>query len=205
MLNDMIDSGSLIEFVLMNNKLYQRSKNKNKADGSAVISGICTINEHKAYVLFMDKTIRMGTMGVMEGEKIALSFEFAARKHLPVIAIIASGGVRVEEGTKALMQMLKTIITVKKHSKKKLLYIAVVTNPTLGGVSASFVSLADIIIAESNAIFGFTGKRIIEESTRENLPDDFQTSNFAMKHGMVDMVLPKNELKQALSVLLKLH
>jgi acetyl-CoA carboxylase carboxyl transferase subunit beta len=206
MLSKIIDDGSLIGLILNeNNKLCKKTKNNCEHTQNAVTSGTCTVNGVKVFVVHLDKKYRMGTLGVFEGEKIALSFEYARKKRLPMIVVTASGGVRVEEGTLALMQMLKTIITVKKHSDKGLLYLAVVTNPTLGGVSASFVALADIIIAESNAIFGFTGRRIIEESTFEKLPDDFQTANFAKKHGMVDMVIDENKLKYTIGALLKLH
>lgn len=207
MLNSIIDNDSLIELILneKKNKLCNKIKGSYECTQNAVITGTCTINGMKAFLVYLNKTYRMGTLGVFEGEKIALSFEYARKKRLPMVVITASGGVRVEEGTLALMQMLKTIITVKKHSDKGLFYLAVVTNPTLGGVSASFVALADIIIAEANAIFGFTGRRIIEESTFEKLPDDFQTAHFAKKHGMVDMVIEENKLKYTIGVLLKLH
>lgn len=206
MLDNIIDNDSLIELILneKNNKLCSKTEDDYESQ-NAVIAGICTINGMKTFLIYFDKTYRMGTLGVFEGEKIALSFEYARKKCLPMVVIAASGGVRVEEGTLALMQMLKTIISVKTHSEKGLFYLAVVTNPTLGGVSASFVALADIIIAESNAIFGFAGRRIIEESTFEKLPDDFQTAHFAKKHGMVDMVIDENNLKYTISTLLKLH
>ena len=127
------------------------------------------------------------------------------QRKIPVIAVVASGGIRVNEGTLALMQMAKMTAAVKQHSAKGLLYISVVTNPTLGGASASFVSLADIIIAEKHAVYGFSGRRIIEDTTHEQLPDDFQTAEYAKRHGMVDIVADKSEIKQIISKLLRLH
>jgi acetyl-CoA carboxylase carboxyl transferase subunit beta len=134
-----------------------------------------------------------------------LAFEYATKKRIPVLSITASGGVRVQEGIPALMQMVKTVNALKKHSKKGLLYISIITDPTLGGVSASFVSLADIIIAEQGAIYGFSGKRIINETTYEKISDDFQTSEFAKKHGMVDIVGNKKNIKEIVVSILKLH
>lgn len=126
-------------------------------------------------------------------------------KKLPVISIVASGGVRVHEGTPALMQMIKTASVVKKHSQKRLLYISIINNPTLGCVSASFVSLADIIIAEQHSIYGFSGKRIIEETTHEKLSDNFQSAGYAKKHGMIDIIVEQENIKKIIVKLLRLH
>lgn len=172
---------------------------------NAVNTSICLINGTKVLLLQLDKSYKMGTIGVFEGEKITLSFEYATQKKLHIIAIVASGGIRVNEGTLALMQMVKMSAAVKKHSDKGLLYIVVVTNPTLGGANASFVSLADIIIAEKNAIYGFSGRRIIENTTHEHLSDNFQTADYAKQHGMVDIVAEKAEIKQIISKLLQMH
>ena len=165
----------------------------------------CTINKVKILLIQFDKSNKMGTIGVAESEKITSAFEYATQKKIPVIAVVASGGIRVNEGTLALMQMAKMTAAVKQHSAKGLLYISVVTNPTLGGASASFVSLADIIIAEKYAVYGFSGRRIIEDTTHEQLPDDFQTAEYAKRHGMVDIVADKSEIKQIISKLLRLH
>ena len=119
--------------------------------------------------------------------------------------MVASGGIRVQEGTLALMQMIKMSAAVKQHCEKKLLFVAVVTNPTLGGASASFVSLADIIIAENGATYGFSGIRIIEDTTHEKIPDGFQTAEYAMQHGMVDIVANRDELKCLIRKLIRLH
>ena len=165
----------------------------------------CCIGKVKCLLIQFNKSDKMGAIGVAEGEKITLAFEDATRKKLPIITVVASGGIRVNEGTLALMQMSKMVAAVKQHSDRGLLYIAVVTNPTLGGVSASFVSLADIIIAEKNAIYGFSGRRIIENTTHEQLPDNFQTAEYAKRHGMVDIVADKSDIKQIISKLLQVH
>ena len=161
---------------------------------NAVKVNTCSINKVKILLIQFDKSNKMGTIGVAESEKITSAFEYATQKKIPVIAVVASGGIRVNEGTLALMQMAKMTAAVKQHSAKGLLYISVVTNPTLGGASASFVSLADIIIAEKYAVYGFSGRRIIEDTTHEQLPDDFQTAEYAKRHGMVDIVADKSEI-----------
>ena len=172
---------------------------------NAVKVNTCSINKVKILLIQFDKSNKMGTIGVAESEKITSAFEYATQKKIPVIAVVASGGIRVNEGTLALMQMAKMTAAVKQHSAKGLLYLSVVTNPTLGGASASFVSLADIIIAEKYAVYGFSGRRIIEDTTHEQLPDDFQTAEYAKRHGMVDIVADKSEIKQIISKLLRLH
>lgn len=159
----------------------------------------------KILLIQFDKSVKLGTIGVAESEKITSAFEYATQKKMPVIAVVASGGIRVNEGTLALMQMAKMAAAVKQHSAKGLLYISIVTNPTLGGASASFVSLADIIIAEKDTVYGFSGRRIIEDTTHEQLPEDFQTAEYAKRHGMVDIVADKSEIKQIISKLLRLH
>ena len=172
---------------------------------NAVKVNTCSINKVKILLIQFDKSNKMGTIGVAESEKITSAFEYATQKKIPVIAVVASGGIRVNEGTLALMQMAKMTAAVKQHSAKGLLYISVVTNPTLGGASASFVSLADIIIAEKYAVYGFSGRRIIEDTTHEQLPVNFQTAEYAKHHGMVDIVADKSEIKQIISKLLRLH
>ncbi len=163
------------------------------------------INGTEVLLIQFEKNDKMGTIGVSEGEKLTLAFEYAAQKKLPVIAVVASAGIRIQEGTPALMQMIKMASAVKQHSDKGLLFISIVTNPTLGGASASFVSLADIIIAENGAIYGFSGKRIVEITTHEQLPADFQSAEYVKQHGMVDIVANKDEIKTLLTKLLRSH
>lgn len=155
--------------------------------------------------LEFDGNIRNSTIGCKESKVICDAFKLARKRNLPVVAFIVSAGIRVTEGTMALMQMVKLTLAVKQHSKRGLLYIAIVGNPTLGGASASFVSLADIIIAKTDSVFGFSGKRIVRGTTLEQLPTDFQTAQYAKKYGMVDIVLDEEEIEDMVFKLLQLH
>ena len=200
MICEYIDSDVFCELNIGDGQKIEKKQPQN-----ALIISKCLINGSKILLIQLDKSYRAGTIGVVEGEKISMAFEYATQKKMPVIAVVASGGIRVNEGTVALMQMAKMAAAVKQHSAKGLLYISVVTTPTLGGASASFVSLADIIIAEKDAIYGFSGRRIIEDTTHEQLPVNFQTAEYAKHHGMVDIVADKSEIKQIISKLLQLH
>ena len=200
MICEYIDSDVFCELNIGDGQKIEKKQPQN-----ALIISKCLISGSKNLLIQLDKSYRAGTIGVVEGEKISMAFEYATQKKMPVIAVVASGGIRVNEGTVALMQMAKMAAAVKQHSAKGLLYISVVTTPTLGGASASFVSLADIIIAEKDAIYGFSGRRIIEDTTHEQLPEDFQTAEYAKRHGMVDIVANKSEIKQIISKLLRLH
>jgi acetyl-CoA carboxylase carboxyl transferase subunit beta len=171
----------------------------------AAISGQATINKKPCVILIFEPLFMMGSMGSVVGEKITRAFELATKKKLPVITIASSGGARMQEGVYSLMQMLKTSAAVYNHSQKGLLYISILSNPTLGGVTASFASLGDIIIAEEHAQIGFTGKRIIEETTGKKLPDTFQSAKFIKEHGFADMVVPEDNLRPVLAKLLQLH
>ncbi|MDR1539369.1 MAG: acetyl-CoA carboxylase carboxyl transferase subunit beta [Clostridiales bacterium] len=171
----------------------------------AVVTGRCSINGYPCVLIVMDSHFMMGSMGSVAGEMICAAFEYAAERKLPVITFAASGGARMQEGVASLAQMAKTAGAVKEHSDKGLLYVSVITDPTLGGVSASFASLADIIIAEPQAVYGFTGRRIIQDTIMKELPEDFQSSESAMKHGAIDMIVERDELKPVLGELLKLH
>lgn len=190
---------------LFSENILRELLNDGNDGNNSVFVGIISINEKEVLYIHLDKLKRMGTIGVSEGEKITSAFEYAAQNALPVIAVAASGGIRVQEGTLALMQMIKMAAAVKRHSDKGLLYISIVTDPTLGGASASFVSLADIIIAEKDATYGFSGRRIIEATTRELLPSDFQTAEYAKRHGMVDIVAEKGEIQSIVSKILHVH
>lgn len=171
----------------------------------AAISGQATINKKPCVILIFEPLFMMGSMGSVVGEKITRAFELATKKKLPVITIASSGGARMQEGVYSLMQMLKTSAAVYNHSQKGLLYISILSNPTLGGVTASFASLGDIIIAEEHAQIGFTGKRIIEETTGKKLPDTFQSAKFIKDHGFADMVVHEDNLRPILAKLLQLH
>ena len=147
----------------------------------------------------------MGSMGSAVGEKIASLFEYAISRRLPVIGFTVSGGARMQEGLISLMQMAKTSAAVKRHSDAGLLYIAVLTDPTLGGVTASFAMEADIILAEPGSTVGFAGARVIEQTTRKSLPDGFQKSEFVLEHGFVDSIVPRSGQRRLIGELLRLH
>lgn len=171
----------------------------------AVITGEGTIGGYPVVVGVMDPRFRMGSMGSVVGEKITRAIEKAIVKKYPFILFSASGGARMQEGVLSLMQMAKTSAALAKLHKKNILFISVMTNPTTGGVSASFASLGDINIAEPNALIGFAGRRIIEQTIRQQLPEDFQTSEFLLKHGQLDMIVQRKDMKQTLTKLLDLH
>ena len=171
----------------------------------AVVTGYCTISGLECVLIVMDSYFMMGSMGSVVGEKVCRAFEAAIKRSLTVVAFTASGGARMQEGPISLIQMIKTAGVVKKHSNKGLLYISVITDPTTGGVSASFASLADILIAEPHAVYGFTGKRIIQDTIKKELPDGFQSAESALKFGAIDMVVERDQLKTVLSSILKLH
>lgn len=171
----------------------------------AVITGECTIGGEAACIAVMDSHFMMASMGSVVGEKLTRLFEHAARKHLPVIVFTASGGARMQEGMYSLLQMAKVSGAVERHSRAGGLYITVLTDPTTGGVTASFASLGDIILAEPHATVGFAGRRVIEGTIGETLPDDFQSAEFLLAHGFCDEIVPRNRMKQRLAALLKLH
>ena len=171
----------------------------------AVITGECTIRTERVVLVVMDSRYMMASMGSVVGEKIARAFEFATKEKLPVIAFTASGGARMQEGIVSLMQMAKTSGAVALHSKAGLLYITVLTDPTTGGVTASFASLGDIIIAEPKVLVGFAGRRVIEGTIKQRLPDDFQSAEFMLEHGFVDMIVERNKMRRTLAHLIKLH
>jgi len=147
----------------------------------------------------------MGSMGSAMGEKIARTIENAKEASIPVIIFSASGGARMQEGVLSLMQMAKTSVAIKRFSDAGGLMISVMTHPTTGGVSASFASIGDYNFAEPGALIGFAGRRIIEQTIREKLPDDFQTAEFQLKHGQLDKVIHRHDLKSTLEILLKMH
>ncbi|PLR81480.1 acetyl-CoA carboxylase carboxyl transferase subunit beta [Bacillus canaveralius] len=171
----------------------------------AVITGTGTVNGIKTVVAVMDATFRMGSMGSVVGEKITRAIEQADELSLPFIIFTASGGARMQEGVLSLMQMAKTSVALKKFSDNGGLMISIMTHPTTGGVSASFASLGDYNIAEPGALIGFAGRRIIEQTIREELPEDFQTAEFLLKHGQLDAVIPRADLKDQIGVILDIH
>lgn len=172
---------------------------------SSVISGECTINSIPVQLVVFDFAFMGGSLGSVEGEKIVRAVNRAIEKREAVIIVSASGGARMQESTFSLMQMAKTSAAIKHHDNAGLLYISILTNPTTGGVAASFASLGDIIIAERDALIGFAGQRVIRETLREELPEGFQTAEFQLKKGHIDMVIERSQLKDVLTNLLTLH
>lgn len=171
----------------------------------AVITGECTIKGSRTVLIIMDSHFMMASMGSVVGEKITRAFETATEKGLPVVAFTASGGARMQEGIFSLMQMAKTSGAVARHSEAGLLYLTVMTDPTTGGVTASFASLGDIILAEPKVLIGFAGRRVIEGTIRQRLPDNFQLAEFVQEKGFVDMIVERRTMRSTLSHLLKLH
>ena len=182
----------------------EKDRQKSKLN-EAVVTGIGELNGYKIAIAVMDAKFRMGSMGSVVGEKIVRTIEEADRLGIPFIIFTASGGARMQEGVLSLMQMAKTSSALKRFSDNGGLFISVMTHPTTGGVSASFASLGDYNFAEPGALIGFAGRRIIEQTIREELPEDFQTAEFLLKHGQLDDVIPRNELKDKLTVLLDIH
>jgi acetyl-CoA carboxylase carboxyl transferase subunit beta len=171
----------------------------------AVRTGVCTIGGHKTVLAVMDSGFMMGSMGSVVGEKVTRAFEYATEHKLPIVVFTCSGGARMQEGIVSLMQMAKTSAAVKKHSNAGLLYITVLTDPTTGGVSASFAMLGDIILSEPRTLIGFAGRRVIEGTIKQKLPDDFQTAEFQLEHGFVDKIVDRERLPQVIAELLKMH
>lgn len=185
-------------------KAFIDAKSINKMN-DAVVDGEVEIDGIRAIIGVMDTRFMMASMGHIVGERITRLFEVATKKKLPVILFCCSGGARMQEGMISLMQMEKTAAAVRRHSDMGGLYISVLTNPTMGGVTASFAMLADIILAEKGAMIGFAGARVIEQNTGQKLPAGFQTAEFQQEHGFVDEVIPRESIRDRLSYLLKLH
>ena len=171
----------------------------------AIITGECTIRGERCVIGVMDSRYMMASMGSVVGEKITRAFEYATDNKLPVIMFTASGGARMQEGIVSLMQMAKTSGAVARHSDAGLLYITVMTDPTTGGVTASFASLGDIIIAEPKVLIGFAGRRVIEGTIKQRLPDDFQSAEFMLEHGFADMIVERKKMRRTIAHILKLH
>lgn len=170
----------------------------------AAVSGEGTIDKIRTAATILDFNFMGGSMGRVVGEKIAKTFEYAIQEKLPVIIFSSSGGARMQEGIFSLMQMAKTSALVSEFRKTALPYISVVTDPTTGGVSASFANLGDIIIAEPKALIGFAGPRVIEKTIHQSLPDGFQKSEYLLEHGMIDMIVERKDMKSVLKNLLLL-
>ncbi len=171
----------------------------------AVVCGTGKIDGVKAVFCVMDSRFMMGSMGTAAGEKITRACEYATKNRLPLVIFAASGGARMQEGILSLFQMAKTSAAVSRHDRAGLLYISVLTHPTTGGVTASFASLGDVILAEPQALIGFAGPRVIEQTIGESLPEGFQRAEYLQDHGFVDRVVPRGQLRQVLGLLLQVH
>ena len=201
--NGEMQSQNLLGFPEYDRKL-QSCKLKS-GENESVITGVAEIGGIRTVFAAMDPGFMMGSMGTVTGEKITCAFEYATQHELPIVICTVSGGARMQEGILSLMQMAKTSAAAKRHSDAGLLYITVLPDPTTGGVTASFAMEGDIILAEPNALVGFAGPRVIEQTIRQKLPKNFQTSEFVMEKGFIDAVVPRRDLKGALIKLLKLH
>ena len=179
-------------------------RNKTGID-EAVVCGIGKINEEKAVICVMDGNFLMGSMGSVVGEKITYSIEKAIELNLPIIIFSVSGGARMQEGIISLMQMAKTSSAIAKLNDSGILFISVLTDPTYGGVTASFASLGDIILAEPKAMIGFAGPRVIKQTIGEELPEGFQTSEFLLEHGFVDKIVERKDMKETLYKLIRFN
>lgn len=198
-----LKSSNILEFPNYDEKL--RAAEKSSGCNDAVVCGIAETGGVKYVIFVMNSAFMMGSMGRVVGEKITRAFELALKEKLPVVGFTTSGGARMQEGIYSLMQMAKVSGAVKRHKDAGLLYITVLTDPTTGGVTASFAMEGDIIIAEPKALVGFAGARVIEQTTGEKLPEGFQRSEFLLEHGFADAIIKRSELKQTLENILKLH
>ncbi len=198
-----MESVNILSFPGYDEKL--RSSRAKSGEREGVVVGEASVGGRRCVMFVMESQFMMGSMGSVVGEKVALAFERATREGLPVLGFTVSGGARMQEGIVSLMQMAKTSGAVKLHSDAGLLYIAVLTDPTTGGVSASFAMEGDIILAEPGALICFAGPRVIEQTIRKKLPKDFQTAEVLLEHGFVDAIAPRNIQKEMLANLLALH
>ena len=202
-LNGELMSRAILDFPGYDQKL--RNARLSSREKDAVVCGTAEIGQYPCALFVMDPNFMMGSMGTVVGEKITRLFESAVELHLSVVGFTVSGGARMQEGILSLMQMAKTSAAVRRHSNAGLLYLTVLTDPTLGGVTASFAMDGDIIMAEPGATIGFAGPRVIEQTIRKKLPQGFQTAEFLLDHGFVDLIVPRHEQRETIASLLRLH
>ena len=198
-----LESTNIIDFPGYDEKLEKNKKVSKEKE--SVICGTCKIGGIDVVIVSMNAEFMMGSMGSVTGDKITRAFEFATENRLPIIVFTVSGGARMQEGIISLMQMAKTSGAVKRHSDAGLLYITVLTDPTSGGVTASFAMEGDIILSEPKALIAFAGPRVIEQTIRQKLPKDFQTAEFVRDKGFVDRVVDRRHMKKTLVDLLRIH
>ena len=192
-----------LDFPNYKEKLDKSMKKSKLKEG--VITGEGRINGINSIIAVMDSNFMMGSMGTVVGEKITQAVERAIEKELPLIIFTASGGARMQEGILSLMQMAKVSSAIARLNEAGLLYVTVLTDPTTGGVTASFAMLGDIIISEPGALIGFAGRRVIEGTIKQSLPDNFQTAEFLLENGFIDKIVRRSELKSTIGDMLMLH
>ena len=202
-LHPRLNAGDPLRFPGYREKLAAAQRKTGLTEAAVTATG--TIGGCRCVVGVLDSRFLMGSMSAAVGEKITLAVEFAAKSKLPLILFAASGGARMQEGILSLMQMAKTSAALARFSDKGLLYISVLTDPTTGGVTASFASLGDIILAEPGALIGFAGPRVIQQTIGVTLPEGFQRAEYQEEHGFVDAVVPRDQMRDTLIQLLRLH
>ena len=202
-LDEKLEGNDPLHFPGYPEKLAKQTRKTGLSD--AAISATGKIEGMPVVVVVLDSHFFMGSMGTAVGEKVTRAIEYATNKKLPLIIFSASGGARMQEGILSLMQMAKTSAAIEEFSSKGGLYISYLTHPTTGGVTASFASLGDIMLAEPGALIGFAGPRVIEQTIGEKLPAGFQRSEFQEEHGFVDAIVPRSEMKATLAQILRLH
>jgi len=202
-LNSTMQSLNPIDFPDYPQRLKKLRKDCDMRD--AIITGECLIRGYKTVIGIMDSHFMMASMGSVVGEKITRAFEHGAKEKLPVIIFAASGGARMQEGIISLMQMAKTSGAIARFAKARQLFISVITDPTTGGVTASFASLGDIIIAEPKVLIGFAGRRVIQDTIKQKLPDEFQTAEYLLEKGFADMLCERKNMRSVLADLLRMH
>jgi len=202
-LNGEMESRDLLDFPGYTDKLQNAMRSSGEKE--AVITGQCEMDGMPVCLFVMEPYFMMGSMGTVVGEKITRLFETATKLRLPVIGYTVSGGARMQEGILSLMQMAKVSGAVKRHSDAGLFYLTVLTDPTTGGVTASFAMEGDIILAEPGALIGFAGQRVIEQTIRKKLPSGFQRAEFLLDHGFVDAISPRARQRAQIATLLGLH
>lgn len=198
-----LPAGDPLSFPGYKSKLEESRRKTGLNEAAVIATG--TVDGRKCVVGVLDSRFLMGSMSAAVGEKITLGIEYATKNKLPLILFAASGGARMQEGILSLMQMAKTSAALARFSQKGLLYISVLTDPTTGGVTASFASLGDIILAEPGALIGFAGPRVIQQTIGQTLPEGFQRAEYQEEHGFVDQVVPRSKLRDTISQLLLLH
>ncbi len=184
-------------------RLRESQANTGLKDG--VVTGICKVESMPLALAVMDFRFMGGSMGSVVGEKITRLIEKATSSKIPLLIVCASGGARMQEGMLSLMQMAKISGALERHREAELLYMPLLTHPTTGGVTASFAMLGDLILAEPKALIGFAGRRVIEQTLREKLPENFQTAEYLKEHGFVDTIIPRTQLRNKLATLLRIH